>query len=177
MSINLAKRTFQAGDSVNVTSTIKRNERSDPFHRNSGTARRNRECRTIIAGIKSALAQDRLDRLHGAARYLSNHLDQASEIVTQLSAATVQSSFYFRWFPGPGVQSGQLLIHNESIGLLINADPDSQPKGIVMTPDQDTPFSWLKAESALSLLSLQAKNHNAFASHLPKAPSHLRLCD
>lgn len=158
---------------MNALSWAERAERNDRAQKDHD---HNRELQMIVAGIKSALAQNHLSRLQSATRHLCNHPDRAPEVVARLNATIGGSFLTFRWFPGTKTESGQLLIRGASIGLLIKTAPDSTPEGWMMTDDRDAPFGPLTAKSALTALSRQAtKGHVAIrrANHA----AHLQLCN
>jgi hypothetical protein len=131
----------------------------------------------IVGGIKTALAQDRLSRLGGTTRHLRDHPENAPEVVTELNAALGRCALSFRWFPGTGSESAKLLIRNESIGLLIDTTPGSLPVGMMITHGDPAPVQSCSfpPESALSLLSLQVRNHSASNTTLSAAKTRLQL--
>jgi hypothetical protein len=147
---------------VSITSWIEKKEQLQEKYgaRQYNGQKHNGSHRHIIARIKRALTQNKLSNIKTAVCHLHNNLDYVPEVVNRLNALIGHRSLSFQWLPGDHSQSSALLIRNESIGLLVKTDPDSTPKGMMITPNKPAPFCSVTPETALSALSLQACHQN-----------------
>ncbi len=114
----------------------------------------------IIAEIKTAIHYERLADLKKMARHLHKNRKKAHEIVARINHSLLDSPVSFRWFPAKKNRCGKLLIRSQSVGLLIDAVPDSPSAGMKLTPDEEAPFCSLEVKNVLSSLAAQVSNSN-----------------
>ncbi len=111
------------------------------------------ENRNIIVGIKRGLTHNKLTSIKTAVSHLHSQPSKAPLVAAYLNNLIGHKSLIFRWFPSAGDQSGKMLIRNESIGLIVNAEPNAALQAIVMTAKNNAPYCPLAPEAALSQLS------------------------
>jgi hypothetical protein len=131
--------------------------------------------RHVITNIKNGLAQDQLSNINIATKHLHDNPGTAAAVVARLNNLVRQSPLSFRWYPAHHNQSGKLLIRNQSVGLVIKTEPNSTPEGIMLNPENGAPYCPLAPETALSVLSSQARKHIAVTARTAHLKSSHRL--
>lgn len=111
------------------------------------------ENRYIIVGVKRGLTHNRLTSIKTAIGHLHQNPGKAPLITAYLNNLIGRYSLIFRWFPAHNDQSGKLLIRNESIGLIVNTEPNAAPQAIMLSLNKNAPYCPLAPEAALSALS------------------------